>query len=83
MCGSPGLPPSASTTVSVVERDGAALQGRVADEDELTRAELVLVAVDREPRAAAEHEVDLLVAERAFGVLLDDRAPPASRACRR
>src|SRR5512146_1444658 len=58
----------------VRERDGAAAERRVPDEDELTGAELVIVPVDGEARAAAEDEVDLLVAEGRLGVLLDDPA---------
>ena len=56
-----------------VDRDGAAFQSRVTHEHELSGVQLVLVAVDREDRAAAEHEVDLLVPELALGVGLDDR----------
>ena len=78
MCGLAGLAAEREHEGVVVERDGPALQRRVVDEDELAGPELVLVAVDGEPGSAAQDEVDLLVAEAALGVLLDD-LPPASR----
>ena len=56
-----------------VHRDGTTLQRGIAHEHELSGPELVLVAVDREDRAPAEDEVDLLVAELTLGVGLDDR----------
>ncbi len=65
----------------VGQRLCASPERRVADEDELAGAELVLVAVDREARAAAQDEVDLLVAELRLGVLLDDPAGGAGRVC--
>ena len=58
----------------VGQRDRAAPERRILHEDELAGAELVLVAVDREARATAEDEVDLLMTERRLGVLLDDLA---------
>jgi hypothetical protein len=63
----------------VVERNGPALQRRAADEDELAGRELVVRSVDREARAAPQDEVDLLVAEAAFGVLFDDRPAHVAR----
>src|SRR6476646_1783063 len=54
------------------QRDSAPLQGWIPDEDELTRVELVLVAVDRESHTTAQDEVDLLVLELRFRVFLDD-----------
>ena len=60
----PGLPPTASTTVSGLRaRPRLALERRVADEDERRRRPARLVAVDGEARAPAQHEVDLLVPE--------------------
>src|SRR6476646_1558143 len=54
------------------ERDRPAPQLWIAEEHELTSAELVLVPVDREERPAAQDEVDLFVPELALCVLLDD-----------
>src|SRR5262249_22858325 len=47
--------------------------------DELTWPELVLVAAHREARAAAEHEVDLLVLQRLLRMLFDDLAACLAR----
>ena len=57
-----------------LERDGPAFQPGIMDEDQLAGPEVVLVPVDGETGTAAEHEVDLLVAEAVLGVLLDHHA---------
>ena len=69
---SAGLPAEREHDRVRIERHRAAAQHGIADEDELAGAQLVLVALDREARAAAQHEVDLLVLEVGLAVLLDD-----------
>src|SRR5205085_9812634 len=67
-----GLAPERKHDRLLVERDRAAPQLRIPHEHELSRAEFVLVAVDREASAPAQHEVGLLVPELALRMLLDD-----------
>ena len=55
----------------VAQRDGAPPQVRIAEEDQLPGAELMLVVADGEAHAAAQHDVELLVAVQLLGVLLD------------
>ena len=63
----------------VGERHRSAPQRRVAQEDELPRRQLELFPADGEPHAAADDEVDLLVAKVRLGMLLDDLPPGLGR----
>ena len=78
----PGLPPSASTTVSASTATAPRFSAGSRTNTSSPGAELVLVAVDREERPAAQDEVDLLVPELALGVGLDDRRAGLERGVR-
>jgi hypothetical protein len=64
---------------AVLERDGGSLRRRLADEDEAAGADVVLLAAEREARAAGDDDVHLLVPERLLAVLLDDVLAPVAR----
>src|SRR5262245_28051607 len=69
---------------AVLRRDGVAQRRRLGEEDARAGGRIQLLAVDREPRAARKHDVELLVAAVlvALAMLLDDLVAGARRRVR-
>ena len=79
----PGLPPTARTVVSASFATACALLCRIVEEDDRARRSIDLLAVDGEGRVTVDDEVELFVAARFLGVVLDHLVARAAAPCTR